>query len=131
LKAVGDFDAVMKGLLANGVNAVHGIDFRTAQLRKYRDQARQMAIRAAKEKADAMAGELGVKCGKPYQININDGGGSLGWYGPSRGYYGGGFNYMAQNVSQNAQGDASETGDTLAVGQISVSATVNVAFYIQ
>jgi uncharacterized protein YggE len=132
LKAVADFDTVMKGLLANGINVVHGIDFRTSQLRKYRDQARQMAIRAAKEKADAMAAELGVKCGQPYQINVNDGGGSFGWSGSYRGSYGGGFNAMAQqNFSQAAQGDASETGDTLAVGQISVSANVNVAFLIK
>jgi poly(3-hydroxyalkanoate) synthetase len=41
-----------------------------------------------------------------------------------------GFNNVAQNVA--AVGGASDTGeDTFAVGQISVSATVNVSFLIE
>jgi uncharacterized protein YggE len=62
--AITNFEGIVTGLLTNGVNYVQGIDFRTAQLRKYRGQAREMAIKAAKEKADAMASALGVKRGK-------------------------------------------------------------------
>ena len=74
-----NFESIVTGLLTNGVNYIHGIDFRTSQLRKYRDQARELAIKAAKEKADAMASALGVKRGKVYNINVNDWGG--GWGG--------------------------------------------------
>jgi hypothetical protein len=49
------FEEIMSGVLENGVNYVHGIDFRTSELRKHRDEARAMAIRAAREKADALA----------------------------------------------------------------------------
>src|SRR5450759_1312856 len=72
LTTVTNLESVLTGLLNNGVNHVHGVDFRTTQLREYRDQARAMAIRAAKEKAEALCEELGVKCGKPYNISATE-----------------------------------------------------------
>lgn len=123
------FESLFTGLLANGVNNVHGIEFRTSQLRKHRDTARAMAIRAAKEKADALASELGVKRGKVVNINANDWG---GWTSPSVGYwgarYGGG---MAQNAVQSIDNPPETRDSTLSIGQISVSATVNVSFLIE
>jgi hypothetical protein len=127
LSKIDIFEGVLTGLLTNGVNTVSGIEFRTSELRKYRDEARAMAIRAAKEKADAMALELGVKRGKVYSVNASDSG---GWWSPGTGYWGGGFGGAFQNAAQNA-GGASEEDGTLAVGQISVSASVNVSFLIE
>jgi len=120
LTDVKSFDTILTGLITNGVNVVQGVDFRTTELRKYKDQARSMAIKAAKEKAEAMAAELGVKVGKPQNITVNDWG---GWYG-------GNANAL-QNVSQNAGGGAGENGPTFAVGEISVSANVTVSFLIE
>ena len=122
------FEGTLQGLLTNGVNNVHGIEFRTSQLRQHRDTARAMAIRAAREKADALAAELGVKRGKVYSINANEWGGwwSSGSYWGER--YGGG---MAQNAVQNTGGAAEIAEGTLSLGQISVSASVNVSFLIE
>lgn len=123
------FEGILTGLLNNGVTNVHGIEFHTSQLRKHRDEARALAIRAAREKADAMASELGVKRGKVYSINANDGG---GWWGASGGYWGGrGGGGMYQNTVQNMGGTSDESDGTLSVGQISVSASVNAAFLIE
>ena len=129
LTKVADFQDILTGLLTNGVNYVNGIDFRTTQLRKYRDQARAMAIRAAREKAGALVVELGAKLGKVTSISANDSSGYYGGYwGLNRGFSG--YNSMAQNVA--AAGGASDAGeDTFAVGQISVSATVNASFLIE
>ena len=113
----------------NGVNYVHGIDFRTSELRKHRDTARAMAIQAAKEKADALASELGVKRGKVYSITENYWGGWWSWSGSYWRSRGGGG--MQQNVAQNAGGASEATEGALSVGQISVSATVNVSFLIE
>jgi uncharacterized protein len=124
LTDIAKFDGVLTGLLANGVNHVGGIDFRTSELRKHRDAARAMAVRAAREKADTLASELGVKRGRVYSVNATEGGGWWSW--ESRGGVG-----MAQNVSQNAGGPSEDTQGTLSVGQISVSATVNVSFLIE
>lgn len=133
LTNISSFDVVLSGLITNGVNHVHRIDFRTSELRKYKDKARAMAIQAAKEKAEAMATELGVKVGKPYNINVNDWSGWSGWSPQSAWGYGGGGGGGGtfQNVSQNVGGGTEGAGATFAVGQISVSATVNVSFLIQ
>jgi hypothetical protein len=136
LTTVTNLEPMLTGLLNNGVNHVHNIEFRTTELRKYRDQARAMAIRAAKEKADALCHELGVKCGKPLNISASDAG---GWWNPAGSFggwggggFGGGYGFNGmQNAVQNAGGPSDIAGDTLAVGQISVSASVNVSFLIQ
>jgi uncharacterized protein len=130
---VAGFDAILSGLITNGVNVVRGVDFRTSQLRKYKDQARAEAIKAAKEKAEAMASALGVKIGKPYSVTVNDWGGNYGWSPNGWGYGGGGGGgaNAYQNVSQNGGGGSDEGGSTFAAGQISISASVNVSFLIQ
>lgn len=129
LTKIDTFEGLLTGLLTNGVSNVHGIEFRTSQLRKHRDAARTMAIRAAKEKANALATELGVKPGKVHSINANDWG---GWSSSSTSYWGGRHGGGYQNVVQNTGGGSSEVGDgTLSIGQISVSASVNVAFLIE
>jgi uncharacterized protein len=62
------FEDVLKDALEAGVNYVHGVEFRTTELRKYRDQARALAIKAAQEKAVALAGELDQEVGAPTHI---------------------------------------------------------------
>jgi len=130
LKKIGNFESVLTGLLTNGVNYVRGIDFRTSELRKHRDAARAMAVHAAREKADALAGELGVKRGKVYRITEYSGGGSWNWSGGWRYGYGA-YQNVSQVASQAAGGTPEETEGTFSIGQISVSATVNVSFLIE
>jgi len=126
------FEEIMGGVLEHGVTHVHGIDFRTSELRKHRDEARAMAARAAKEKADALAGELGVRRGKVISIDENYWG---GWWGGSASWWGsqGGMQYqnMLQNSMQSGGAGQSEEEASLSVGQISVAATVNVTFAIE
>jgi len=125
LRKVSQFDNVLAGALRQGVNYVLGIDFRTTELRKHRDAARQQAIRAAKEKAVALAQELDVKVGKAQSIQEQTGG---GWWSPSTHWSH--SNAMMQNVIQSApSGEASE--GNLAVGMINVTATVNVTFALE
>jgi uncharacterized protein YggE len=129
LRRVSDFEKVLTGILKNGVNYVGGIDFRTTELRKHRDMARQMAIRAAREKADALARELGVKVGRVQSISENTWGGWWNWSGGSWGSQR--YSSPYQNVTQNIDGGAPSGDGSLSVGQISVSATVNVSFALE
>ena len=131
LTDVASFQNVMTGLITNGVNYVNGVDFRTTELRKYRDQARKMAVRAAKEKAEALTTELGAKLGKVYYINAYDNGGIYG--GSFRGGFNGSYNNSVQNVATTipSGGASDNTVETFAVGMISVSASVNVSFLIE
>jgi hypothetical protein len=125
LKDVSRFEAVLSGLLQAGANYVNGVVFRTTELRKHRDEARALALRAAREKAAAMAKELGQEIGRPLSIReerSEDGGWYRWWWGGSP---------ASQNVVQNAGGGASGAGDSVALGQIPVNATVTVEFELQ
>lgn len=122
IRRVDNFEAILTGMLTNGVNTVHGIQFKTSELRKHRDSARQLAIRAAREKADALAVELGVKRGRVYQITENSAGGSWTW---ARN-----VGQVMQNASQSVA-EVDPADGSFSVGQISVSATVNVSFLIE
>jgi uncharacterized protein YggE len=133
LNTVTNLETVLTGLLNNGVNNLYDVDFQTTELRKYRDQARAMAIKAAREKAVALCSELDVKCGKPVSINAQDYGGYYYRPGGAWGWRNNGMFGMnsVQNVMQNNGGGSESPGETLSLGQINVSATVNVSFLIQ
>jgi len=61
-------DSVMDAVMSAGANRIDGIEYQSSELRKYRDQARDEATKAAKEKAIALAQALGNQVGKTYSI---------------------------------------------------------------
>ena len=139
LKDISKFDDLLNVILdLQGINLL-GIQFRTSELPKYKDQARSLAIKAARHKAEAMAGDLGQKLGKPITITEDRVSWSsyydyygywwgYGGYGSQYGSAGGGPNAV-QNAPAPASGNApSGSDDTLAPGQINVNARVTVTF---
>jgi uncharacterized protein YggE len=114
-----------------GANQVVDVQFYTSELRKYRDQARELAMKAAREKADALSSAAGAEVGCILTITENTQsnfyGGGWWWYG-----YGSNQNLMTQNVIQNAApagGESSTLDDgPLSAGQISVRAEVMASF---
>ena len=52
---------IIAASLKAGANQVTNVSFYTGELRKYRDQARELAMTAAKEKAQALAAASGVR----------------------------------------------------------------------
>jgi uncharacterized protein YggE len=129
LRDLGKFDGLLSDAITAGANYVHGIEFRTTQLRKYRDQARAQAIRAAREKAVALTQELGVKLGAAQNISEQP---THWWSSYSRydRWRGGRGSFAVQNVMQSA-GEGAAVEGTLAPGQILVTAQVSVAFAIE
>jgi uncharacterized protein YggE len=125
LKDIGLFEDLFTAVTEAGATNVHGIDFRTSELRKYRDQARALAVQAASEKAEAMAGELSISVGKPKSIT-EDHAGWWSWYG--YGWWGSRYTAMSQNVVQNAAGPSPDFEGAFAPGQISINARVTVTF---
>lgn len=119
------FEALLTALTEGGATNIHGIEFRTTELRKYRDQARALAVTAAREKASAMAEELGASIGAPTHIR-EDQVGWWSWYGHS--WWATGYGTMSQNVVQNAGPTGIEVEGSIAPGQISVSARVSATF---
>ncbi len=127
LKDVSKFEDVYTGALNAGATHVQGIEFRTTELRKNRDQARSLAIQAAREKATALAAELGRKVVKAQSINEE----YVGWYSSYSSRWGGVA--MTQNVIQNSgsSGVPFSEETTFAPGQISVRARVSVSFVLE
>jgi uncharacterized protein YggE len=117
LRDVSRAEGLLSALMDFGVWRINSITFQTSQMRKYRDQAREMAMKAAQEKAAALAAAVGQKIGRAYSIEEDfDRAGGLSQ------------NAMANNsVRVERDGDGSSEG-TLSIGMISVSATVSVKF---
>lgn len=128
IREIERFAEILSAMLGAGINHVHGIEFKTSQLRSSKDQARALALRAAREKAEAMAAELNQKIGPPYSITEQQswwgfGGGS--WWGR------GGTQLMAQNVSAAGGGGGAGEGAGVAPGELAIKATVNVSFVLR
>lgn len=122
-------DLIVQALQA-GVNYIHGVDYETTELKKYREQARELALKAAKEKADKMAAVLGQSIGAPLQVSENS---TDTWYHGSswggRGY--GRSQVMMQNVAHDAPAGAGEQNQTIALGAIGIRASVNIIFELK
>jgi uncharacterized protein YggE len=123
---------LVTGVLQSGVNYIHNINFQTTEFKKYREQARELALNAAKEKAEKMAGALGQIIGDPIQINEGYGGSNWWYYSSWNGWgYGNRSNYMSQNVMQNIESGSGEISETIALGKISIKANVTVTFELK
>lgn len=116
------FEELFAELLKTGVTEVDSVTFETSKLRQYKDQARDMALKAAKEKATAMAGAVGQTIGKAIRItegtvsNTN-------------------LNYSANGMSNNTRSIPTvETTSTsigsFTPGTITVSASATVIFIL-
>ncbi len=119
LRDIQKITAITTRAIDAGANRVSGVTLRTSKLRQYRDQARVMAVKAAKEKALALAGELGSKVGKPHSITEQSSEIPAILLG----------NSFAQNAAA-APGD-SGSNSAFEPGTISISATVTVAFVLE
>jgi uncharacterized protein YggE len=72
LTDLGQFDAFYVQLLKTGVSEITRVDFETSGHREHRDAARTLAMKAAREKAEAMAAALGQQIGRAVEIREED-----------------------------------------------------------
>ena len=120
-------EGLLSDVISSGVNRIDDIDFRTTQIRKFKDQARALAMKAGREKAVALTAEINQTIGKAFSITEE-----------------GLNNYGGPNYSQNAManitrseaggggsGDYSDSEGTIAIGQISITARVLVSFELK
>lgn len=131
MKEPGNVEDLVTKVLQAGVNYIHRINFQTTEFKKYREQARELALNAAKEKAEKMAGTLGQLIGDPIQISEGYGGSNWWYYSSWDGWGYGRSNLMSQNVIQNVDNSTGEISETIALGKISIKANVNVTFELK
>lgn len=117
LRDVSKAEDMLADIFRSGVTNIEEVEFRSTQLRKYKDQARAMAMRAAQEKATAMTKEIGQTIGKAYSIQEQ---GQV---------YGGSPN--TSNSVGFTRGESSSEESTIALGQISITARVVVSFELK
>jgi uncharacterized protein YggE len=129
LRDVSKFDSLLSGVLEEGAATnVHGVDFRTTELRKHRDQARSLAIKAAQEKANDLAKQLGQTIGKPFAIQegrSHEWANFYNFWGSRR------YSQMTQNVMQDEAQSMDTTGSSVALGQLTIKAQITVSFELQ
>jgi len=117
LKNLSKYESLMTELLQAGVNRLEGVQFAVAEPRKYNDEARAGALRAAREKAVAMAAELSQTIGKPVQIAEES-------ENP--------YELRTQNfASSRTREPLGGVETTVASGQIAIRAIVRVTFQLE
>jgi uncharacterized protein YggE len=127
LKDISKFETLLSDALEAGVTHVHGVEFRTTELRKHRDQARTLALKAAREKAELLAKEAGRPLGKALSI----GEASFGYWSSYGSSWGRRYGGAVQNVTQDFGGVSMGSDSSIAPGQISIRANVSASFALE
>jgi len=112
------FEEFFAEVLQTGATAVNSVRFETSRLRENKDKAREMAMKAAKEKATAMAAAIGQNIGRAIKITEGTVGGQP---------Y---MNYAANSNSVGTTGSFTESLVTFAPGAIKIEAQVTVSFQL-
>jgi len=124
LAEIGRFDALLADLVNGGITNLSEVTFRATQTRKHMDEARALAIRAAREKAVALAAEVGQKIGKA--ISIAEVGMTVT---PAYDEDSTASNSNYSNTSaREISGNVADNQGTIAPGMISIIARVKVSF---
>ena len=130
LRDVSLADDVIIAALKAGANEVQDVQFYTSELRKHRDEARSLAMKAAGEKARDLAGAGGAQTGCLLSISENT---WSQYYGSWRG--GRATAMWAQNVIQNSAPSQGESplvdGSPITLGQIAVRAEVEASYSLR
>ncbi len=118
LKNLQNFESFFSDLLTTGVTEVRSVYFQSSEFQKHKKETRINAIRAAKEKASAMAGAIGQSIGKAIMIDENGG------------------RFSNANITANYVGARSTqptvgTGETFSPGTITIRSQVNVKFLLE
>lgn len=124
---------VMVAAFQAGANQVVNVDFYSSELRKYRDQAREMAMKAASEKANALAQAAGAETGCVLSINENSSSYFNGWgwwwgrYGNNQNQY----QNSVQNIAPSEGESPSAEDGPISTGMISIRAEVSATYSLK
>ncbi|MFQ3172990.1 MAG: hypothetical protein ACI9WT_000060 [Flavobacterium sp.] len=114
LRDLSRYDELMEGLVDQGINQIDNVTFQSSKLSQYQSDARKMAMKDAKLKAEDYVSVLGQKVGRAITITDNS------------------QNYQPQPVYARmktmAMDESSTTRETLAEGEMTITANVSVSF---
>lgn len=116
LKDINKYNEFMMGVTDTGITNINGVEFKSSKIEQYQTDARKKAMLDAKQKALDYASVLNQKVGKAILISDN-----------SQSYY---PQPMYKNVSLAREQMNDAPKETLAIGEIEVTANVQVAFIL-
>ena len=117
LRDLSKYDELMEGLVDQGINRIDAVTFQSSKLAQYQSEARKLAMKDAKLKAEDYVSVLGQKVGRAMTISDN-----------SQTYY---PQPMYAAMKTMEMSDASAPRETLAVGEINITANVTVSFILE
>ncbi|MCV2484672.1 SIMPL domain-containing protein [Flavobacterium sp. SH_e] len=117
VKDLAKYDELMEGLVQQGINRIDRVSFESSKMAQYESEARKLAMKDAKTKAEEYVSVLGQKVGKAFTISDNS-----QVYHPQP-------MYAAMRMKEaDSMGGASN--ETLAIGEIEITANVSVSFVL-
>lgn len=117
LKDLSKYDELMEGIVANGVNRIDNVVFQSSKLAQYQSEARKVAMKEAKLKAEDYVAVLGQKVGKALTITDN-----------TQTYY---PQPVFATMRKMEMSDSAAPRETLATGEITITANVSVNFILE
>jgi uncharacterized protein len=114
LKDLAKYDTLMEGLVNEGINRIDNVEFKSSKMQQLQSDARKMAVKDAKAKAEDFVSVLGQKVGKAILISDNSQN-----YSPQPRMYA---------MKSMAMDKFEEPKETLAIGEIEIIANVSVSF---
>jgi uncharacterized protein YggE len=118
LKDLTKYDELMEGLVDEGINRIDNVEFKSSKMKELQSDARKLAIKDAKAKAEDFVSVLGQKVGKAILISDN----SQAYNPPAPRMM-----YAMKSMAM----DESAPRETLAVGEIEITANVSVSFILE
>ena len=116
LKDLSKYDTLMEGLVNEGINRIDNVEFKSSKMLQLQSDARKLAIKEAKAKAEDFVSVLGQKVGKAIIISDNS-----QTYNPQPMYA---MKSMAMDKAESAP------KETLAIGEMEIIANVSVSFVL-
>jgi uncharacterized protein YggE len=117
LRDLAKYDELMEGIVDQGINRIDNVTFQSSNVAQYQSEARKMAMKDAKLKAEDYVSVLGQKVGRAMTITDNS------------------QNYPPQPVYARmktmAMDESITTRETLAKGEITITANVSVSFILE
>jgi uncharacterized protein YggE len=117
LKELSQYDELMEGLVNEGINRIDNVEFKSSKMIQLQSDARKLAVKDAKAKAEDFVSVLGQKVGKAILISDNS-----QVYIPQPRMYA--MKTMAMDIEAAPR-------ETLAVGEIEITANVSVSFILE
>lgn len=116
IKDLSKYETIMAGMIDAGANQINGIQFKSSQMEKYESEARKKAVQNAQKKAQDYAQALGQNVGTAIVVSEN-GAQAV-------------FPRMYQ-MKAAAYAESDTAAQTLAEGEIEITANINITFQLK